>query len=760
MSGDVSMMRTERLGPIVVLTALGEERAAVREHLTDLSPVDHPAGTRFEMGRLPDSGQVVAIGATGRGILAATAVTQQAADTFLPRAMLFCGIAGRLLPSIGLGDVVVGAPVVAFQAGREDPDRFRPEPLTYAPAPMLVQTAMDLMTKDEWLTSLDFPARAVMRPIASGGILLNNRDSATARLLGDYYATAAAIEMEGAGFAEAAAQNGIPAIVIRSISDFADGNKPTTDGLGWRERAARHAAAFTTALVRALPEPEIDPPRRALELALLRAVWQYATTQASLALAVPWLPAHLLQADPRVWAELLKDEPDPATIAGIWREHLAGPVELRGEAELLLGYFRDHARRTVGSDRSVVEARLADARGDLAGIEGLAAAGVADKPMPPAIRIHRYDQTAIIEREQRGFVGREFVYRELDEFFRSQSGGYVCVVADPGVGKTALLAEFVRRTACVHHFNQRTTGIVAPGTFLRNVCAQLITAYGLPDTELPPRAEHDGGYLYELLARAASAAEGRRVFVAVDALDESDRSGLLAGVNPLYLPAELPDGCFVVTTTRPETAELSTQGVLRRMVDPCEKANLDDIRQFIGARVNSPGIEEYRRHHHQTDADFIYHVAAKSEGNFMYLRHLLLDIEQGRFTDIALDGIPAGLVAYYDIQVKRMKGAGGRQWHETQLPVIAAISVALRPLTPAQISDLAEVPLPLVSWALDSFRQFLRPTSVTVDGRTRPAYGIYHTSYKDFLVKYTARTEADLLDRIEDKLLRRTEDEP
>lgn len=54
-------------GPVVILTALNLEYEAVRNRLTDLLVHRHPAGTRFEVGRLGRNGCRVALGLVGKG---------------------------------------------------------------------------------------------------------------------------------------------------------------------------------------------------------------------------------------------------------------------------------------------------------------------------------------------------------------------------------------------------------------------------------------------------------------------------------------------------------------------------------------------------------------------------------------------------------------------------------------------------------------------------------------------------------------------
>ncbi|MGI5229277.1 hypothetical protein [Actinoallomurus sp. CA-142502] len=87
------------------------------------------------------------------------------------------------------------------------------------------------------------------KPIAAGEVVLDSRRSPLARRLNDHYNDAAAIEMEGAGVSIAGHLNqSLPVLIIRGISDRADGAKGTTDRRGTQETAARHAAAFAFAL--------------------------------------------------------------------------------------------------------------------------------------------------------------------------------------------------------------------------------------------------------------------------------------------------------------------------------------------------------------------------------------------------------------------------------------------------------------------------------------------------------------------------------
>lgn len=88
--------------------------------------------------------------------------------------------------------------------------------------------------------------------MAAGEVVLNSRETPLADQVHNYYADAAAIEMESAGTATAAHFNRAPFLTVRGISDKADGDKHSADQSGWQPRAATNAAAFAIAVARSV----------------------------------------------------------------------------------------------------------------------------------------------------------------------------------------------------------------------------------------------------------------------------------------------------------------------------------------------------------------------------------------------------------------------------------------------------------------------------------------------------------------------------
>lgn len=226
---------------VVVVTALGLEYDAVRARLGETREHTDASGIRYEIGRLP-GGTRVALTLIGTGNLTAAALTGRTIETFAPAAILLVGVAGGLGGDVARGDVVVATRINAYHGGRDDSGGFRHRPRGWLLPHQVEHLARDVAkTWDE--------PRVHFAPLVSGEVVLDSRTSTVATLIAEHYGDAAAIDMESAGFAEAAHRGDFHrAVVVRGISDTADGTKKTSDGEGWQPRAASNAAAFALAL--------------------------------------------------------------------------------------------------------------------------------------------------------------------------------------------------------------------------------------------------------------------------------------------------------------------------------------------------------------------------------------------------------------------------------------------------------------------------------------------------------------------------------
>ncbi|MET7483775.1 Hsp70 family protein [Streptomyces sp. NPDC005538] len=236
---------------IVILTALAVEYEAVKAELVCVRTFRHDSGTLFEEGFVRGMSWRIVLAAAGRGSDSAAVIAERAGEMFRPRALVFVGIAGSLKPDVKIGHVVVATWVHAYQGGRQTEDGLLARPESWKADNGLLEAAR--IALGSHLGTFHF------EPVAAGDVVLDAAaDDPLRQRLRKNYNNAVAIEMEGAGVANAAhLAGGRPALVIRGISDLADGRKGAADAGGSQQTAARNATRAALAMLRVLAK-ELD----------------------------------------------------------------------------------------------------------------------------------------------------------------------------------------------------------------------------------------------------------------------------------------------------------------------------------------------------------------------------------------------------------------------------------------------------------------------------------------------------------------------
>jgi hypothetical protein len=342
------------------------------------------------------------------------------------------------------------------------------------------------------------------------------------------------------------------------------------------------------------------------------------------------------------------------------------------------------------------------------------------------------EQQKLIEEKTQGFVGREFVFEAIEKFLTSQPNGYFIIEGEPGIGKSAILAKYVQQTGCVAHFNVRSQGITSVERFLKNVCTQLISRYNLPYSSLPPDATRDGQFFAQLLGEvSAKLKTGDRLVIAIDALDEVDRTDH-TGTNLLYLPARLDKGVYFVMTQRPGALALTVNTPPHRFdLMQYQAESLQDIQTYIRGEIKkSSQLRAWIDEKGLTVEEFITQLANKSENNFMYLKYVLPDIKNGKYKDLSIESLPQGLQAYYGDHWRRM-GMMSEPLPMHKVAIVYFLAELREPVSRRMLVELSGEKAVTVQDVLNDWEQFLRP--VQVDGETR--YSVYHQSFCDFLYR-------------------------
>lgn len=202
---------------IAVIGAMVSEVELLRERIEGVQACTY-AGNEFYEGTL--AGVPVVLTACGVGKVNAAARTQAMIDRFEPTHIVFTGVAGSLDARVGIGDVVVSTDCVQHdydvrvlgvergQVAGFDTVGFEADPDLRAQA-VAAFHAVSPSTK------------VVEGRVASGDQFVNSAEQKAdiASAFG-----ALCCEMEGAAVAQVACINRIPFVVIRAISDKADGS--------------------------------------------------------------------------------------------------------------------------------------------------------------------------------------------------------------------------------------------------------------------------------------------------------------------------------------------------------------------------------------------------------------------------------------------------------------------------------------------------------------------------------------------------------
>jgi hypothetical protein len=254
----------------------------------------------------------------------------------------------------------------------------------------------------------------------------------------------------------------------------------------------------------------------------------------------------------------------------------------------------------------------------------------------------------------------------------------------------------------------------------------------LPYSSLPPDATRDSQFFGQLLGEvSAKLKTGDRLVIAIDALDEVDRTDH-TGANLLYLPARLDKGVYFVMTQRPGTLPLTVNTPPHRFdLMQHQEQSLQDIQTYIRGEIKkSSQLQAWIDEKGLTVEEFITQLASKSENNFMYLKYVLPGIKNGKYGDLSIESLPQGLQAYYEDHWRRM-GMMTEPLPMHKVAIVYFLAELREPVSRRMLAELSGEKAVTVQDVLNDWKQFLHP--VEVDGETR--YSVYHQSFCDFLYR-------------------------
>lgn len=400
----------------------------------------------------------------------------------------------------------------------------------------------------------------------------------------------------------------------------------------------------------------------------------------------------------------------------------------------LLGAVSEHAKRRGVSDITLTPLDLLfdTETAPPAAASWLARLGIPD---PESVKIVRSRSSApqqpfdllkarlrpLLTRH-RIFGGRDAELAVLDNFVDGKSGGYLFVSALSGLGKTALLAHWLRQLdqqngsapEMAYTFISRLDGLADEDFVLRNLCQQLAVVHGetgpLPASTIEVRARY--------IRLLTTPPPGKGVVVTIDGLDEA--SGWSPGAD--LFPNELPEHVWVLFSAR-ELAETNWLELLQLDGSDVDVLSLKTLGHGeIAQLLASTDVPDWA--HEPPAIDAMFDV---SGGDPFYVRYLVEDLAEERTTSAEdLRSRPAGLTAYFDEWWKEVASSAT----EARVrDLLGYLLVSKGPLARADLTGISDVD-DLDGW---TFETALEPVRRFVIGDAVSGYSLCHHRFQTYL---------------------------
>jgi tetratricopeptide (TPR) repeat protein len=278
------------------------------------------------------------------------------------------------------------------------------------------------------------------------------------------------------------------------------------------------------------------------------------------------------------------------------------------------------------------------------------------------------DFSDFLSSARKRFIGREWMFRLVQQWLEVEEECSLLITGDPGMGKSSLAAELVRRNpggrllafyCCDPH--RRTT--LQPGRFVRTLAAMVasrLEAYelrlddpeirrSLEEADKDPVSAFATGVVNPLYGTAFKQ-QGTR-YVLIDALDEALgwEGGGPSIVDVLVSRIDrLPSWLRLIATTRKVPGVLEPLKTLRRFeLAPKDDHNTKDLQDYIAMRFDERALRELLRNSGLSPDSCTQRLLEKSEGNFLYAQLALDGLIRGNYSLASINELPPGLGNLY-----------------------------------------------------------------------------------------------------------------
>jgi NACHT domain len=345
------------------------------------------------------------------------------------------------------------------------------------------------------------------------------------------------------------------------------------------------------------------------------------------------------------------------------------------------------------------------------------------------------------------FKGRISERAAMLDFVRKSSKGFLSVQGNPGIGKSALIAQFFKDLA-----KEGVTGLQTVAYFINRGTAQAraeqMLTYLLKKTdELFKEGRGilaEGNTLWDMQTQLEAKwrlwgelVVDKRILFLIDGLDEGVEGDILR-----HLPKVNFEGILFIYGSRPDGhpdlgkfwTELPVTDHRRLLLHGLGK---EDIRALIYEVADKYAIGR--------ESDWIDRLAERSEGNPLYLKLLCNAIENGSIAPNDMQALPKEINSYYEAILSRY--AADREDGAALLNGLYVFAAAKDPIAFSQLGDINRLDGATLHRISSTLREVLVENPLTIEVLD---YRLFHESLREYLTKNKSREVEEAVERIID----------
>ena len=338
------------------------------------------------------------------------------------------------------------------------------------------------------------------------------------------------------------------------------------------------------------------------------------------------------------------------------------------------------------------------------------------------------------------FKGRLKERSQLIEFVRNNNNGYFCLLGHPGIGKSALVAQFVKDL----HLDQELNNVQIIEYWIRRGTAQAQGEYFMNDfiqrtDNLFPQAKEikaQGKTILDLKQQLFSKwrlwgekNRDKKLLILIDGLDEGAENNLVS-----YLPREIFENILIVYSSR-TGGHQSIEELWPSL--PIENLAKIELTGLLEKDIRDLMCEVAQKYKLKCESNWIEVVVNASKGNPLYLKLLCDSIEKGTIKINESNVLPNELNDYYKTIFQRYAAIYNG---EDLLKSICSLAAAKDFLTINHLGFINKLN-PETLQSVGNIIKEICYERTLADGVI--GYQLFHESFREYLVKEEALKVAE-----------------